>query len=465
MNNARRKISFVSGKGGVGKTLLAANFARCVSTVRRTLLIDFDFQNQGASGLLASYLKPGCLNAFDLLMSDGARSASPIEIRSNLFFAPAFDPSKTDRIASQLTSPFHSVTCENVDGALEQLLTCGNYEVIIADCHGGLDDVSFAMFISSDMTFIVTEADKVTFNGTLELLDFYIDRAAGLAPKSAVECESSQDVTSTRSHGDVARRISNIEYNKVRFLVNRISGKFTYNALSTILSRQLYANIDVLQKMNEGFSFIPSDPLAAESFSEHPFYTELMPESVFVQKIELIYTQMFGENPNIRGRAKFYTLFERMQPAKLQHYMRSPHDVRVQAVFSFIAGSQFVFFVATVAIAILSSLIKMNDILDYNPTVSQSIGSAFTILLALVFFYMARFNMRINGFYRDRMRYELRLYRYGGRWLSVAFSTKLVRLSLFRLVLLLLAFIYIVFGITIMAAIGKWYLSEVLRLF
>jgi cellulose biosynthesis protein BcsQ len=147
MISACRKIAFASGKGGVGKTLLAANFAHCASTIQRTLLIDFDFQNQGASGLLARYLKVGCLNAFDLLTSNEGQAASALEIRPNLFFAPAFDPSKSDRIASQLASPLHSVTAETFDHALEMALAAGNYQLVIADCHGGLDDTSFAAFI------------------------------------------------------------------------------------------------------------------------------------------------------------------------------------------------------------------------------------------------------------------------------------------------------------------------------
>src|SRR6185369_11249208 len=101
MINTCRKIAFASGKGGVGKTLVAVNFAHCASTIRRTLLIDFDFQNQGASGLFASYLKTGCLNAFDLVTNQGIQTASPIEVRPNLFFAPAFDPNKIDRVTSQ----------------------------------------------------------------------------------------------------------------------------------------------------------------------------------------------------------------------------------------------------------------------------------------------------------------------------------------------------------------------------
>jgi cellulose biosynthesis protein BcsQ len=177
--SAPRKIAFVSGKGGVGKTLLASNFSFCASTSRRTLLIDFDFQNQGSSGLLADYLHPGCLNAFDMLNQGGVDAGEPIKIRERLHFIPSFDPQKSDRFTSQLSS-VGELDIGRFDRTLEHLLSTGGFELVIVDCHGGLDDVSFAAFISSDLTFIVTEPDKVTFSGTLELLDFYISRADSL---------------------------------------------------------------------------------------------------------------------------------------------------------------------------------------------------------------------------------------------------------------------------------------------
>jgi len=180
MESKPRKIAFVSGKGGVGKTLLAANFAFCSSTVQKTLLIDLDFQNQGASGLLAEHLKNNCLNAFDLLIAV-QKDQQAINIRNNLYFLPAFDPSKIDRFGSQDRAAFDAARIVDMNAIFNKLIAEGQYELVILDCHGGLDEVSFSSFICSDVTFVVTEADKVTFSGTLELLDFYINRAAALS--------------------------------------------------------------------------------------------------------------------------------------------------------------------------------------------------------------------------------------------------------------------------------------------
>jgi hypothetical protein len=294
---------------------------------------------------------------------------------------------------------------------------------------------------SSDTTFIVTEADKVTFNGTLELLDFYISRADALAPESDVAGAPDQSSTIAHDRDRVSSRISHIEDNKLRFLVNRVSGKYSYDVLSNLLSRQFYANIAVLRKMNEGFSFIPADPLAAESFSEHPFYVELMPEAILSQKIELLCLEIFGQPPKIAGRSKFYRLFDRINPSKLQRVLRSSYEVRVQAVFSFIAVSQLLF-LCLVAVVLVFSVSPPD-------TSNLKVLAVFGLLgLGLFLIYMATFNLSIDGYYRDRMRYESRLHRYGGRDLSIAFSVRLVRLFFFRLVLLLLAVTFLISGVT-----------------
>ena len=57
MPNNPLTVSFVSGKGGVGKTSLAANFALMARELAKTVFIDLDFQNQGATGLLTLFFE------------------------------------------------------------------------------------------------------------------------------------------------------------------------------------------------------------------------------------------------------------------------------------------------------------------------------------------------------------------------------------------------------------------------
>jgi MinD-like ATPase involved in chromosome partitioning or flagellar assembly len=420
MPEEAKKIAFVSGKGGVGKTLLAANFAFCASTNQRTILIDLDFQNQGSSGLLSQHVTAGCANAFDLLMGDRADTKDPIEIRENLFFVPAFDPSKADRYGSQISAPFSGMDVDRLNEILDGTLAANDARVVIMDCHGGLDDVSFSAFISSDITFIVTEADRVTFNGTLELLDFYVERAAAYKQRSCSNKESRGQNDQT-----LARRFSNIEENKVSILVNRVSGRFSYDALQKVCTRQFYDNVHALRDMNLGFFYFPVDPLAAESFSEHPFYMELMPESILAQKIELLYSTTLKQTPVISGRSTFYRVFERKSPARLARYLKSPSDSRMQAVFSFAMLAQLVFFILALVSIILSLLYGPKEV-EYFFTVP------FWFVMSIVLLFSARIDLQISGFFRDRLRYESRIYRRGGRHLSVPFVIRLIRLWSFR---------------------------------
>jgi cellulose biosynthesis protein BcsQ len=442
-----KKIAFVSGKGGAGKTVLAANFAFCSSTNCRTLLVDLDFQNQGSTGLLAQYLKPGCLNAFDIF-TERTESGKPVEVRSNLFFIPAFDPARSDRFGSQLTTSFHSAGFDKLFRFLDNLLSSEGFDRVVLDCHGGLDDVSFAAFIYSDTTMIVTEADKVTFNGTLELLDFYIGRAATITreitnPKSK---EMNRFASTDRA---VVHRVFHVEENKVRIIVNRVSGKFSYNALKQILAQQFYDNIKHLSAMNEGFYFVPGDPLVGESFSEYPFYFEVMPESIFSQKIEQLYEQVTGEKPVVHGRSMGFRLFERMRATKLERYLRSPYDVRVQAVFSFIAISQTLFFILVISLIPGIPGIPWERLLPNVPTKSQTaVGVASIVFCFGVFcLYLTRFDVQISQFFRDRLRYEIRLYRKAARRRSVSFVLRIVRVFLFRFFMLLGAALFLLSGI------------------
>lgn len=440
MTVSYRKFAFVSGKGGVGKTVLAANFAFLCSTRCRTVIVDLDFQNQGASGLLAQYLRAGCVNAFDLLAKGHVEVNSLIKLNEHLFFIPAFDPSRTDRFASQtvFSSMDAGAVCAFAQ-VLDDLIAIGDFNAVIVDCHGGLDDNSFSAFICSDMTFVVTEADKVTFSGTLELMDFYVERAGEISSGLSTRLGDG----SFGESGEIVRRVTHVQDNKLRFLVNRTSDKFGYNALISILAKQFDANVHFFREMSQGFSFFPADPLLSESFSEYPFYVELLPESIFSQKLELLYYQVTGASAGVRGRSRFYRWFERISPKKLEKTLRSPHEKRMRAVFSFVALMQTLF---SLLIVLLVAAIFFGRGFQYHPTqtVVMSVG---LIMFGLFLLYMVRFNLLVGGYYRDRLRYEWRLYSRGNRKISTVFMLRILRAFSFRYTLLLWAWLYLLNGL------------------
>jgi cellulose biosynthesis protein BcsQ len=162
----------VSGKGGVGKTFVAANIAYCCSLYKRVLVLDCDFQNQGLTGLFAGYLGRTMVGTFDWILEEHRIELGDlITIQPNLTFVPAFSDMRHQEFnrASHLTSVMVRRFRAVVEEALDTLQT----DFVILDCHGGLDEFSFVSHIASDVTIVVTESDRVTFNGTLELLEFY----------------------------------------------------------------------------------------------------------------------------------------------------------------------------------------------------------------------------------------------------------------------------------------------------
>src|SRR5262249_12325121 len=139
-------IAIVSGKGGVGKTILSANFAWLCSKAGKTVLIDLDFQNQGASGLFASHFEYGNSNSFEAIASDELAFLVFVPVAPDLFFLPALEwhsPPSHNHIASvSISSSFSDKLASFVD----ILVTKEKFRFVILDCHGGVDNVSLAAF-------------------------------------------------------------------------------------------------------------------------------------------------------------------------------------------------------------------------------------------------------------------------------------------------------------------------------
>jgi cellulose biosynthesis protein BcsQ len=163
-------IAFVSGKGGVGKTMLAVAAGAELSSKDRTLLIDLDFFNRGLTGLMTNgeYLcdidKPCFFN------SDNETNTQWVitNVGDNLFHI-----SYPDLTAEELTR-LETVDFQQLQSDLREFIikACkkADCKSVVLDCHGGPDHSSFAACLISHYSILVSEPDKITFYGTLHFV-------------------------------------------------------------------------------------------------------------------------------------------------------------------------------------------------------------------------------------------------------------------------------------------------------
>jgi cellulose biosynthesis protein BcsQ len=163
-------LCFVSGKGGVGKTMLAAAAAAELSRARPTLLLDLDFFNRGLTGLLSSG-EPVAEVAPPSILAPPDGTAAPWTLRRvapNLYFVsyPDLSPQQS---ASLENAPLDTLT-QTFGRFIDAAAGLCGASTIVLDCHGGPDNASLAACLLADRSLLVSEPDRITFYGTLHFL-------------------------------------------------------------------------------------------------------------------------------------------------------------------------------------------------------------------------------------------------------------------------------------------------------
>ncbi len=277
------KIAFVSGKGGVGKTMLASNFAWVCSHLARTLLVDLDFQNQGLKGLFAPHVEFSRANALDAIQDlDDKELQLSIEVSSALGFLPSVSwqqKASQDEIAQRTHADGFQ---KRLGKFIEKQWEEQGFDIIVLDCHGGVDPVSLAAFEICNQTLMVTEADSVTFNGTLELLDYYDlkSRERQLNVNPAGEFDRASIPAVPRDRPEPVRH--------VQFIVNRLRSKYRWKDLERIYQGLMKEGLGSFSRERSVLCYIPVEDSLADSFGEYPFYVKLAPNSIFSRKIHLM---------------------------------------------------------------------------------------------------------------------------------------------------------------------------------
>jgi cellulose biosynthesis protein BcsQ len=161
----------VSGKGGVGKTMLSVAVARELSLNNRTLIVDLDFFNRGLTGLMSKG-EITCQVDKPAFLLDKESDAAPkwivTKVAENLFNIayPDLLPEEMQRFETLDVN----ILRDSLKAFIEEASEKCQCECVVLDCHGGPDNSSFAACLLADYSLLVSEPDRITFYGTLNFL-------------------------------------------------------------------------------------------------------------------------------------------------------------------------------------------------------------------------------------------------------------------------------------------------------
>lgn len=254
-------ISIVSGKGGVGKTMLAVAIANELSRSKRTLLFDLDFFNRGLTGLFASQKSSSSqkeINPPQFLSSRNNEAWSIGEVKQNLFmvYYDDLDKSKSDMTEMKDTR----ILAHELHEYVQYIATECNCEFAVLDCHGGPDNTSFAACVMATHAILVSKPDRITLHGTLN----FLRTLRREAPNASLD---------------------------IRLIFNKVVPAFTTTFLFRFYNDYLkteFGGRDLL-------AIFPLEVYLTKAFENMPFLTTAYPRSQLALKTRLVLHEIYSE--------------------------------------------------------------------------------------------------------------------------------------------------------------------------
>jgi len=225
-----RRIVFLSGKGGVGKTSLAVNISLALARMgHRTILMDCDLGLANADVLLG--VQPG--NSLDnVLISNGDPRSAIIALPSGLWLLPG---------AGTIVpgDAVHNGKLEAVLGRIDD-----DADFIIMDGGAGIDEGVQHVASLSDEVVIVAVPESASTLNAYRLIKVLLEKRPNLSIRLAIN----------RAHNDFS----------ARHVANRLS-----NAISKFLPAE-----------PEFIGWVPTDPIVEQAARERRPFVEKYPGSL-----------------------------------------------------------------------------------------------------------------------------------------------------------------------------------------
>lgn len=379
-----RVLSVVSGKGGVGKTAFSLSLAHELSdNGNSVVLIDTDFYNRGLSEIISTAVTSeqfSNLTEQDLKSGpfeiDLQFSVSKVTDNISFFRLAAFD---SDTIAKFESLPLHDIQ-SLIRGVLHKAHETTNSNIVLLDCHGGPDKVSYACASLSDHVFVVSVPETITFFGTIRFLEGF-SRSVGDARDTGPE-----RITQPKTH----------------LVFNMVTDKFRHKALNLWYRRYFrqYCEDDGLALV------IPFDPRISIATANDPFPTRTWHYSLKSEKLRFLVDQVFGRDDRVvvsrecRFVSRYIGPFIHGPKAFLCSLVdeRIPLRVLLTSLVMLLLCIWFmVFFWADESI--FTSMLRVQNILDSQVVVGGILATYVWLFLVgswLIYSFAARFLIRLD---------------------------------------------------------------------
>jgi len=161
-----RRIAVISGKGGSGKTLIATVMAEILDQFGPVTLIDTDTGTAGLSFYLGLKMVANVAGGIaDMVFKTGGGLPRLQELLGNFKRTEFLSVGDHRRLSSDLDP---ALVADAFQDAIRRL---SDFQWIIADCRGGIDQESLAICEAVDDIILVVEPDTTSYQASQHVVD------------------------------------------------------------------------------------------------------------------------------------------------------------------------------------------------------------------------------------------------------------------------------------------------------